>query len=206
LLDVGRPKAGETVLVSGAAGAVGSLVGQIAKLKGCRAVGIAGGREKCEWITRELGFDAAIDYKGAAARDMAAALRAACPQGIDIYFDNVGGPLLDEVLLQINERARILICGSIATYNAVQPPPGPRHLWQLLVKSARIEGFLIKTYVDRFAEGAAEMAGWIAQGRIKHREHIDRGLENAPQSFLKLFTGEHRGKLILDVASEALGA
>jgi hypothetical protein len=204
LLDVGRPKRGETVLVSGAAGAVGSIVGQIAKIEGCRAVGIAGGTEKCDWLRRECGYDAVIDYKARAGGDFVAAIREACPDGVDIYFDNVGGPLLDAVLVSINERGRVLMCGAIAQYNATELPPGPRQLWQLIVRSARIEGFLVRSYLDRWAEGAGRMAGWLAEGRIRHREHIDKGLENATRSFERLFSGDHRGKLIVDIASEAL--
>ena len=204
LLDVGQPKAGETVLVSGAAGAVGSLVGQIARIKGCRAVGIAGGAAKCAWIKNECHFDAVIDYKSAPAEDLAAAIGKACPEGVDIYFDNVGGPMLDAALLNLKKHARVLMCGAIADYNAIEPPPGPRHLWQLLVKSARIEGFVVSNYLNRFAEGAGAIAEWIHGGSIKFREHIDRGLEHTPESFNRLFAGDHQGKLIVDVASEIL--
>jgi len=200
LIDVGRPQRGETVLVSGAAGAVGSIVGQIAAILGCHAVGIAGGAQKCSWLTEQLGFDAAIDYKREAG--LGAAIQAACPDGVDVYFDNVGGPLLESVLANINERARLLMCGAISGYNAVEPPPGPRNLWQLIVKSARLEGFLIKSYLGRWAEGRAQMAAWLDAGLIKHREHVDRGLENAPQSFLRLFDGNHDGKLIVDIAGK----
>jgi NADPH-dependent curcumin reductase CurA len=198
LLEVGRPRRGETVLVSGAAGAVGCIAGQIAAILGCRVAGIAGGAEKCRWITEQLGFDAAIDYKRET--DLRAAIHAACPGGVDVYFDNVGGPLLECVLANINEHARLLMCGAISGYNAVEPPPGPRNLWQLIVKSARLEGFLIKSYLGRWAEGRAQMAAWLDAGLIKHREHVDRGLENAPQSFLRLFDGNHDGKLIVDIA------
>ena len=179
-------------------------MGQLAKLQGCRAVGIAGGREKCSWIVQECGFAAAIDYKSDAGRDLDAAIRAACPKGVDVYFDNVGGPMLEPVLGNINERARILLCGAISGYNATEPAPGPRNLWELIVRSARMEGFLIKDFIDRWPEGAAKMAEWVLSGQLKYREHIDKGLENAPRSFLRLFSGDHQGKLIVDVAGEAL--
>ncbi|RMF11421.1 MAG: NADP-dependent oxidoreductase [Alphaproteobacteria bacterium] len=195
LLDVGRPNAGEVVLVSGAAGAVGSIVGQIAKIKGCKAYGIAGSKKKIRWITEELGFDGAINYKTCG--DMTEAIRAMCPDGVDIYFDNVGGEILDAALMNLRERARIVMCGAISTYNVKEPQPGPYNLWQLLVKSARIEGFLIRNYADRFPEGAVQMAEWINQGRIKYKEEIIDGLENAPDAFLKLFTGENEGKLVI---------
>jgi len=201
-LEVGLPKRGETVLVSGAAGAVGSLVGQIARIHGCRVVGIAGGPAKCAWLVEECGFDSAIDYKGPAAADMRQAVRDACPEGVDIYFDNVGGELLDSVLMNINERCRIVLCGMISAYNATDRPAGPRNLWQLIVKRARMEGMLIRDYFDRFPEGAAAMLQWIKAGRIRYREHIEHGLENAPDAFLRLFSGEHQGKLILDIAGD----
>lgn len=201
-LEIGRVRAGETVLVSGAAGTVGSIAGQIARLKGCRVVGIAGGPQKCAWLIEECGFDAAIDYKGSAAEDMAGALRAACPSGIDVYFENVGGPLLDTVLMQINEGARMVICGMIADYNRTSPPVGARNLWQLLVKSARMEGFLVMNYRDRSPQATAELAAWVRDGKIKYREQLVHGLENATQALLQLFSGDHHGKLLVEIAKE----
>lgn len=204
LLDIGKPVAGETVLISGAAGAVGSLVGQIAKLKGCRVVGIAGGAAKCAWAKDKCGFDAVIDYKRLGPGEFESAIRATCPEGIDIYFDNVGGPLLDAALLNLRQHARVVLCGAISNYNAAEPVPGSRNLWQLLVKNARMEGFVVIKYRNRFAEAVAAIAQWIHAGEITFREHIDRGLENTPQSFLRLFTGDHEGKLIVDVCSDVL--
>lgn len=200
LLDIGQPKAGETVVVSGAAGAVGSIVGQIAKIKGCRAVGIAGGAEKCGWLTGELGFDAAIDYK--ATPDLHAAIKDACPKGVDVYFDNVGGEVLDTVLRSLAVRARVVICGAISQYNNTEPVKGPANYLSLLVNRARMEGFIIFDYVSRFPEAQAEMARWLAEGRIKHREDIVQGLENAPTALLRLFTGANTGKLLIQIAKE----
>lgn len=199
-LDVGRPQAGETVLVSAAAGAVGSLVGQIAKIKGCTTIGIAGGPEKCSMLKDEFGYDHAIDYK--AGGDLASAIRAAAPEGVDIVFENVGGEMLDAALMNLKLRARVLICGLIAGYNAESPTPGPRNLWQLLVKRARMEGLLVADYVDRFPEGITQMGEWLQQGRIRHREHVEPGLVAAPQTFLKLFDGSNMGKLIVDLAAD----
>lgn len=195
LLEVGLPKRGETVLVSAAAGAVGSLVGQIARIKGCRAVGIAGGAEKCRWLVEELGFDAAIDYKHC--DNLVEAIREACPQGVDIYFDNVGGEILDAALLTINDRARIVFCGAIASYNSETPVPGPYNMWQLLARSARLEGFLIRDYVSRFPEGIAQMRQWLQSGQLHFREQIVDGLENSLDTFNRLFDGSHSGKLLV---------
>lgn len=197
LLDIGEPKEGETVLVSGAAGAVGSIVGQIAKIKGCRAVGLAGSDEKCAWIVDELGYDEAINYKTAG--DMRAALSAACPDGIDIYFDNVGGEILDAALGQIAFRGRVVICGAISMYNATEPQPGPANYIHLLVQRARMEGFIIFDYIDRYREAQAELGRWMAEERIKYREHVVQGLEKAPQALLMLFDGSNRGKLMVEV-------
>jgi hypothetical protein len=196
LLDVGRPQAGETVVVSGAAGATGSVAGQIAKLVGCRAVGIAGGPEKCRWLVGELGFDAAIDYKR---EDVGAALAAACPQGVDVYFDNVGGAILDAVLLRINRGARIALCGAISTYTQDEPPPGPRNLLQLVVKHGHMEGFLVLDYAARFPEAIAALAKWKAEGRLRSRVDVVDGLENTPAAFRRLFTGGNTGKLLVRV-------
>ena len=200
LLDVGQPKPGETLLVSGAAGAVGSIVGQIGKIKGCRVVGIAGGEDKCRWIMDECGFDDVIDYK--ACDDLTAAIREKCPDGVDIYWENVGGEMLDAVLLNLAERARIVFCGWIATYNDEEKRPGPKNLWQLLAKSARMEGFVVKSYVDQFPEGIAAMAEWLQQGKITYREHVVEGLENTLDAFHMLFDGRNTGKLIIKVADD----
>lgn len=196
LLDVGKPKEGETVVVSTAAGAVGSIVCQIAKIKGCRVVGIAGSDEKCSWITNELGVDAAINYK---TQDVAAELRKACPNKIDVYFDNVGGEILNTVLGMINVHARIVICGAITQYNATQPAPGPSNYLTLLTKRSRMEGFVVIDYMDRSMEGIMQLGQWIAEGRLKHREHIVEGLENAPKAIQQLFDGSNQGKLIVKI-------
>ena len=199
LLDVGDPKAGETVVLSGAAGAVGAVAGQIARIKGCRVVGIAGGPAKCNYIVDELGFDAAIDYK---AEDVKAALAKHCPKGVDVYFDNVGGEILDATLLFLNRRARVVICGAISQYNNTTPIKGPSNYLSLLVNHARMEGFVVFDYVTKYSEGLREMAGWLAAGKLKSREDIVKGLETFPETLLKLYTGENFGKLILQVADE----
>jgi len=195
LLDVGRPVAGNTVVVSGAAGAVGSVVGQIAKIHGCRAVGIAGGAEKCRYLT-ELGFDAAIDYK---ATDVKAALREQCPKGIDVYFDNVGGPILDAALTQLARGARVVICGAISQYNNTTPVVGPSNYLSLLVNRASMTGMVVFDYAARYADAVREMAQWIAAGKLSSREDIVRGIEQFPTALLKLFSGENHGKLVLEV-------
>jgi hypothetical protein len=197
MLDLGKPKAGETVVVSGAAGATGSVAGQIAKLEGARVVGIAGGPDKCAWLVKEAHFDAAIDYKR---EDVAARLRELCPKGIDVYFDNVGGEILDACLAQIAQRARIVLCGGISGYNEATPPPGPRNLMNLVIQRARMEGFIILDYLPRFPEGVAKLAAWVRDGKIAHAEDVQRGLENAPKTLLRLFTGANFGKQILEVA------
>jgi NADPH-dependent curcumin reductase CurA len=196
LLDTGQPKPGETVVVSAAAGAVGTVVGQIAKIKNCRVVGIAGGAEKCRYIVEELGFDAAIDYKAAPVPGF---LRRYCPNGIDIYFDNVGGAILDAALAHLARGARIVICGAISQYNNTGPIPGPRNYMSLLTNRAAMKGFLVLDYVDRYAQAAAEMAGWMAAGKLKSREDIVEGLATFPETLLKLFKGENSGKLMLKV-------
>ncbi|MES2459609.1 MAG: NADP-dependent oxidoreductase [Armatimonadota bacterium] len=197
LLRIGDPKAGETVVVSAAAGAVGSLVGQIAKIKECRTVGLAGSDDKCRFVVETLGFDDCINYKTA---DLDSALKTACLDGIDIYYDNVAGPILAAVLGQINLHARIPLVGLISQYNATTPPAGP-NLMPLLVKRARIEGFLVGDHQDMASQFHAEMAGWIKAGRIEPQEDIVDGLENAPQAFLGLFTGSNLGKLIVRVGA-----
>lgn len=196
LLDIGKPKPGETVVVSGAAGAVGMIAGQIAKIKGCRAVGIAGGPAKCEYLVRELGFDAAIDYKSS---DVRQGLATHCPNGIDIYFDNVGGEILEAALARIRLGARVLICGAISQYNNTSAPRGPSNYLSLLVNRASMTGFLVFDYFARYPEAQKEMASWMAEGKLKSREDIVTGLENFPEAFLKLFRGENTGKLVLQV-------
>ena len=194
LLDVGKPQAGETLVVSAAAGAVGSLVGQIGKIKGCRVVGIAGGQEKCRWIMNELGFDAAIDYKS---ENVLESLKKHCPGGVDVYFENVGGEILDAVLSQINLRARIVLCGLISQYNATEPVPGPYSFPNILVKRARVEGFIVMDYMNRAQEAMAELGKWLAEGKIKYRVDVVEGIENAPLAINKLFEGSNKGKLIV---------
>jgi NADPH-dependent curcumin reductase CurA len=196
LLEVGAPKEGETVVVSGAAGAVGSVVGQIAKLKGCRVVGIAGGPEKCEWITGELGFDAAIDYKS---EGVDTALREHCPEGVDVYFDNVGGEILDAALARLARGARVVICGAISQYNNLDSMRGPSNYMSLLVNRARMEGFVVLDYMGRAPEAVQEMATWIAEGKLVAREDIVEGFESFPDALKKLFAGENIGKLVLKV-------
>lgn len=196
LLEVGAPKAGETVVISGAAGAVGSIAGQIAKLKGYRVVGIAGGKEKCNLLTEELGFDGVIDYKN---EDVIAGLKRECPKGVDVYFDNVGGDILDAVLSQLNFKARVIICGAISQYNNKEAVKGPANYLSLLVNRARMEGFIVMDYADRYVAAGQEMAGWLAKGQLKSREDIVEGLETFPETLMKLFSGENNGKLILKV-------
>jgi NADPH-dependent curcumin reductase CurA len=198
LLDVGALKAGDTVLVSGAAGAVGSLVGQIAKVKGARAVGIAGGPEKCALLTEELGFDAAVDYRSG---DLKGALRAATPDRVDVYFDNVGGDVLDLALTRLNLHARVVICGAISQYNNESRVQGPSNYLTLLVARARMEGFVVFDHAQRFGEAAAAMAGWIAAGQIATKEHVVKGtVDDFPDTLQMLFRGENVGKLVLEVA------
>jgi NADPH-dependent curcumin reductase len=196
LLDIGKPKEGDTVVVSGAAGAVGGLVGQIAKLKDCRVVGIAGGPEKCRHVVEDLGFDAAIDYK---AQDVPAALGEQCPNGIQIYFDNVGGDILDAALAHLARYARVVICGAISQYNSTTGLHGPSNYLSLLVNHASMTGFTMGDYLDRYGEAVQEMAGWLASGKLISREEIAAGLENFPQVLLRLFHGENTGKLVLEV-------
>lgn len=199
LLDVGKPRAGDTLVVSAAAGAVGSVVGQIGKIKGCRVVGIAGSEEKCRWITEALGFDAAINYK---TEDVRGQLKRHCPQGIDVFFDNVGGAILDSVLTRINVKARIVICGLISQYNAQKPVPGPYHFSTILTQRARVQGFVIGDYLDRIQEAVADLKKWLAQGKIQFRVHVVEGLEKAPQAVNMLFDGSNEGKLMVKVSEE----
>ena len=197
LLDVGRPAAGETVVVSGAAGATGSVVGQIAKIKGCRAIGIAGGAEKCRWLTEVAGFDAAIDYKS---ENVAARLKELCPKGVDIYFDNVGGDILDAALARLAMKGRVVLCGAIANYNATEPPPGPKNYLNLLIQRGRMEGFIVLDYMPRAAEAVMALAGWVQQGKIKYEVDVQHGLENAPTTLKRLFEGRNEGKQLLRIA------
>lgn len=199
LLDITQPKSGETLVVSTAAGAVGSLVGQIGKIKGCRVVGLTGSDEKCRWIKDELGFDAAINYK---TENVYESLKRHCPQGIDIYFDNVGGAILEAVLNLINLKARISVCGMISQYNADAPAPGPSNLANLIMKRARMEGFLCFDYSARAEEAFTQMIGWMMQGKLKYRVDVVEGLENTPRTLQKLFDGSNAGKLIVKVGSE----
>jgi NADPH-dependent curcumin reductase len=199
LLEIGKPKVGETLVVSGAAGAVGSLVGQIGKIKGCRVVGIAGSEEKCRWLKDELGFDAAINYK---TESVLESLQQHCPNGIDIYFENVGGEIFDAVLSLINLRARIALCGLISQYNAIEPVPGPHNLINLVYQRAKLEGFLVLDYLDRAQEALADLDEWYAQGKIQYRVDVIEGLENAPSAIHKLFDGTNQGKLIIRVSEE----
>jgi NADPH-dependent curcumin reductase len=198
LLDIAKPKPGETVVVSGAAGAVGSVVGQIAKIKGCRAVGIAGGADKCRFLTEKLGFDAAIDYKS---EDVKAALKTHCPDGVHVYFDNVGGDILDAALARLAMRARVVICGAISQYCATEPVKGPSNYLSLLVNRASMTGMVVFDYADRYAEAAREMAGWMKEGKLIAREDIVKGgIDAFPETLLKLFKGENFGKLVLELA------
>jgi NADPH-dependent curcumin reductase len=196
LLDVGKPKAGETVVVSGAAGATGSVVGQIARIQGCRAIGIAGGKDKCDWLIEKARFDAAIDYKS---EDVAARLRDICPKGIDVYFDNVGGDILDTSLTQLAMRGRVVLCGAIATYNDDELRPGPKHYMNLLLKRGRMEGFLVLDYMPRALEAGMQLWSWVQAGQIAFQVDVVRGLENAPRALMRLFSGENRGKQLVDL-------
>ena len=195
LLDVGQPKAGETVVVSAAAGATGSVVGQIARIKGCRVVGIAGGAEKCGWITRDLGFDAAVDYKTPDWRDR---LRAATPAGVDLDFENVGGEIMDEVMARMNLGGRVVLCDMISGYNEGKPMHG--RFDTILMKRLRVQGFIVIDYLPRFAEAITQLAQWMAEGKLKHRDTIVDGLERAPEALNLLFDGGNVGKLIVKIA------
>ena len=195
MIDVGRVAEGDTVVVSGAAGATGSVAGQIARVKGATTVvGIAGTAEKCAWIVDELGFDAAINYK---TDDVAGSLRSLCPGGINLYYDNVGGEILDICLAQLAMRGRIVLCGAISVYNAKSRPPGPRNIFNLIIKRGRMEGFLVLDYLDRFLEAQIDMVGWLAENKVKHAEHLVDGLEHAPEALNLLFTGGNTGKVIV---------
>ncbi|MGO4380874.1 NADP-dependent oxidoreductase [Pseudoduganella sp. RAF19] len=199
LLEVGQPRSGETVVVSGAAGAVGQTVGQVAKQLGCRVVGIAGGKDKCDMVVNELGFDACIDYKNG---DVRAGLKEHCPNGVDVYFDNVGGDILDIVLTRINMKARIVICGAISQYNNTTPVKGPSNYLSLLVNRARMEGMVVFDYADRYPVAAAALGKWLKEGKIKSKEDVVRGIENFVPALNMLFEGKNFGKLILQVADQ----
>jgi NADPH-dependent curcumin reductase CurA len=200
LMDVGQPKAGETLVVSGAAGAVGQTVGQLGKIKGMRVVGIAGGPEKCRWVVDELGFDACIDYKAGPVRE---GLKQHCPNGVDVYFDNVGGEILDAVLAKLARGARIVICGAISQYNNVGAVQGPKNYLSLLVNRARMQGMVVFDYADRYPEAVAEMAQYLREGRMKSREDVvDGGVAAFPDTLLKLFSGDNFGKLVLQVSPD----
>jgi NADPH-dependent curcumin reductase CurA len=204
LLDIGRPVAGETVVVAAASGAVGSVVGQIAKIKGCHVVGIAGGEQKCRYVTEELGFDSCVDHRGG---DLPARLAAACPKGIDVYFENVGGEVFDAVLPLLNPKARIPVCGLIAAYNSTSLPDGPDRLGilagTLLRKRIRMQGFIVfDDYADRWEEFSGAMAEWVRDSKVKAREDVVFGLENAPEAFIGLLEGRNFGKLVIQLAHE----
>jgi len=199
LMDIGKPKAGETVVVSAAAGAVGSMVGQIAKIQGCRVVGIAGSDAKCKWLTEVAGLDAAINYKS---EDVGAALDKHCPDGIDVSFENVGGEIMDAVIARLNDFSRMPLCGLISTYNDTEPTPGPYNFANLLMRRTLVKGFIVIDYYDRFAEGIQVMAGWLMEGKLKFETDVVEGLENAPASLERLFTGKNLGKLVVRVSDE----
>lgn len=194
---VARPRPGDTVLVSGAAGAVGSVAGQIAKLSGCRVIGMAGGAEKAKRLTAEYGFDAGIDYHGHDLGSLTAAIRAAAPQGIDVVFENVGGIQLDAAIDCVNEHGRIAVCGLISQYNATEPPPPITNLFKVIARSIRMEGFIVRNYSAEYAAAATTIAGWVEDGRIRFREDIFDGLDAGPKAFLSLFTGDNQGKVML---------
>jgi NADPH-dependent curcumin reductase CurA len=200
LLDVGRPQPGQTVVVSGADGSVGSVAGQIARIKGCRAIGIAGGPEKCRHVVADLGFDACVDYK---AGPIGPALAKAAPQGVDIYFDHGGGEVLENVLARLARGARVVICGAISQYNATEPPRGPANYMQLLVARASMTGFVVFDYAARYAEGVAQLAQWLRSGELRSREDVVHGgIEQFPEVLLRLFRGENTGKLVLALGDE----
>lgn len=201
LLDIGQPHPGETVLVSAAAGAVGSIVGQIAKIKGCRTVGIAGGPEKCRRLIEEFGFDGAVDYKGRSVAELSAAIAEACPDGVDVYFDNVGGTVLDAALSQMNWQGRIPVCGMISGYDGADAPQ-MQNLFSIVAKALRMEGFLMFMYEHRFAEAIAEMSGWIREGRLTYRDEVFDGLEQAIPTFMRLFDGTNQGKTMVRLRAD----
>ncbi len=196
LLEVGKLKEGDVVVVSGAAGATGSVVGQIARIKGCRVVGIAGGADKCAWLTDKARFDAAIDYKN---EDVGARLAELCPDGVDVFFDNVGGPILDEVLARIARGARIVICGAISSYNLEEKPPGPRNYYRIVAQRGRMEGFVVMDFLPRAAEAAADLLKWAAEGELAWEVDVQQGFGNAPKTLLRLYSGANFGKQLLEL-------
>lgn len=197
LLDLGEPKEGETVLVSGAAGATGSVAGQIAKIKGCRVVGIAGGPEKCRWLKEEVGFDDVIDYKN---EDVDARIAETCPNKVDVFFDNVGGDILEAALNHINMKARVVLCGGISAYNATEPVPGPTNLMNLVIMRGRMEGFIVIDYMHRAGEAIADLMQWIQAGDLKYQVDMQEGFDNIPDTLNRLFTGKNLGKQLLKIA------
>jgi NADPH-dependent curcumin reductase CurA len=199
MCDIGAPKPGETVVVSAAAGAVGSIAGQIAKLRGARVIGIAGGEAKCRWLVDDLGFDGAIDYKS---QDVGAELDRLCPDGIDVNFENVGGAIMDAVISRMNNFGRVALCGLISTYNDEGPPQGPRDFGRILMHRLKIQGFIIIDYLPRAAEALAELVPWAVSGQLKWKVHVEEGLENAPAALERLFSGAHDGKLVVRVSPE----
>ncbi len=202
LLDVGKPNEGDVVVVSGAAGATGSVAGQIARIKGAsKVVGIAGGAEKCAWLTDELGFDSAIDYKS---EDVQERLKEECPEGIDVFFDNVGGDILDAALMNMAQNGRIVLCGGISQYNESELPSGPRNYMQLVIRRCTMQGFIVIDYLHKAGEAVEELSGWIESGELKHREDIQEGIENTPKTFLRLFEGKNLGKQLLKIAEPPL--
>ena len=194
LLDIGRPQEGETVVVSGAAGSTGSIAGQIAKIKGCRVLGIAGTDDKCRWLTEELGFDAAINYRS---QNVAKELRQLCPSGIDVFFDNVGGEILEAALANLALRGRVVMCGAISQYNDATPPPGPRNLSVLISQRGRMEGFIILDYLGKAGEAIADLASWVMSGQLAYKVDVMEGLDSAPEALMKLFTGANEGKMLV---------
>ena len=198
LLEVGQPRPGDTVVVSAASGAVGAAVGQIARIGGCRVVGTVGSDEKAAYVTDELGFDAAINYR--TANDIGAALDDACPKGVDVYFDNVGGPMTDAVMERLNFKARVAVCGCIHHYNLTEPYLGPSHLRSILVNRAKVEGFIVFDWLSRYGEAFARLTSWLDDGRMIYKEHVIEGLENAPEGLGMLFEGRNFGKLVVKVA------
>ncbi len=198
LLEIGKPQPGDVVVVSGAAGATGSVAGQIAKIKGAsKVVGIAGGTAKCKWLVEELGFDAAIDYKS---EDVKKRLKEECPKGINVFFDNVGGAILDDTLLNMAQNGRIVLCGGISSYNEAELPPGPKNYMQLVIRRCSMEGFIVIDYMARAGEAIADLMAWIDKGQLKHAEDIQEGIENTPKTFLRLFEGKNQGKQLLKIA------
>lgn len=197
LLDVGQPKSGETVLVSGAAGATGSVAAQIARLRGCRVVGIAGGQEKCLWLQESCKLDAVIDYKN---EDLAQSIGQHCPQGVDVFFDNIGGATLEAAIEHMAEFGRIALCGAIAGYNDAEPSPGPRNLMNLITRRIRMQGFIMLDYIERVEEAMAELVPWVMEGQIIWREDVQSGFDNIPETFLRLFDGRNEGKQLLHLA------